>query len=204
VTFIDPVCHMVVDSASAKSTRIAGEPVYFCSDSCLSRFLADPSAYPLADPRRGSPGSAAAAATVAAAAGIGAALALLVLYFGLLSVLSGWDFTRDEFARYWPYIVALATGFGVQVSLFVLLRRLVQAKHAGKIVAVTGGASGAAMVSCCSHYLVNLLPALGATGLVTLVGEYQVELFWVGIAANALGVAYVGGRLLAFLREDRT
>ncbi|MGE5537002.1 MAG: YHS domain-containing protein [Gemmatimonas sp.] len=200
MAFIDPVCKMPVEPPSAKMAMVDGAPVYFCSDSCLSRFLADPAAYPIRRTAGRAPDSAAVVAAVATA--IGASLSLLALYFGLLSALSGWEFTRDEFGRYWPYIVALATGFGLQVAVYVLLRRLVHARHAGKVVAASGGASGAAMISCCSHYLVNLLPALGATGLVMLVSEYQVELFWVGIAANLAGLAYVGSRLAGFLRKE--
>lgn len=204
MAFIDPVCHMVVDPASAKVAVVSGNvPVYFCSDSCRNRYLAAPSAYPLAEPPRdrAAPRLRPAAIGFASAGGIGASAALLMLYFGLLTILSGWDFTRDEFARYWPYIVTLAGGFGIQVGLFLVLRGLAQANHAGKVVAATGGTSGAAMVSCCSHYLVNLLPALGASGLVSLVGQYQVELFWVGLAANLVGIAYVGRRLVTLLKE---
>jgi Cu+-exporting ATPase len=57
------------------------------------------------------------------------------------------------------------------------------------------------MVSCCAHYLANLLPVLGTAGLVSLVGQYQVELFWVGIAFNAAGIAYVGSKLVAATKE---
>jgi len=43
--------------------------------------------------------------------------------------------------------------------------------------------------------LVNLLPVLGATGLVTFATQYQVEFFWVGLAFNAAGIAFIGNRL---------
>ena len=54
------------------------------------------------------------------------------------------------------------------------------------------------MVACCTHYLVNLLPVLGATGLVSFVGAYQVELFWFGIASNLAGIAYIGQRVVSY------
>jgi hypothetical protein len=56
------------------------------------------------------------------------------------------------------------------------------------------------MLSCCTHYLVNLLPVLGASGLASLAGQYQVELFWVGLAANLAGIAYMASRVRAFSR----
>lgn len=131
------------------------------------------------------------------------ALALLLgVYFGLLTLVSGWQFTLEQFALYWPYIVALAAGFGLQVALFVYLRRLVSGAHGqGKVVAVSGTASTAAMISCCTHYLANILPIVGTAGLVTLAAQYQVELFWVGLAFNAAGIAYIGSKVMAAAKE---
>lgn len=138
----------------------------------------------------------------AAQLGILALAVLLGVYFGLLTLVSGWEFTLEQFGLYWPYIVALAVGFGVQVGLFVYLRRLLSGSGAhGKVVAVSGTASAAAMVSCCTHYLVNILPIIGAAGLVTLVAQYQVELFWVGLAFNAAGIAYIGSKVIAAAKE---
>lgn len=141
---------------------------------------------------------------IARAAGVAvlAGAALLILYFGLVSLVSGVRFMLDQFAQFWPFVMALATGFGVQVGLYTFLRNAVHAAHgSGRVVAVSGTTSGAAMVSCCAHYLVNLLPALGATGLITLIGQYQVQLFWFGLAANAAGIAYVGSRVFHFVKE---
>ncbi len=134
----------------------------------------------------------------ATTAGILALLALLGLYFGLLALVSGWRFTLEQFFLYWPYISALAAGFGIQVGLFVYLRRLVsRAKAHGEVVAVSGATTAAAMVSCCTHYLANLAPIVGAAGLVTFATQYQVELFWVGLAFNAAGIAYIGSKVAA-------
>lgn len=57
--------------------------------------------------------------------GLAAASVLLAIYFGFLTLVSGWEFTLEQFGLYWPYIVALAAGFGGQTRLFVYLRRLV-------------------------------------------------------------------------------
>ena len=134
--------------------------------------------------------------------GLFAILALLAVYFGLLTLVSGWQFTLEQFAAFWPFVVALAVGFGVQIALFVYLRHLVSgAKAHGKVVAVSGTASTAAMVSCCTHYLANILPIVGAAGLVTLATQYQVELFWVGLAFNAAAIAYIGSKVAAAIKE---
>lgn len=123
---------------------------------------------------------------------------MLAVYFGVLTLVSGWSFTVQQFGDFWPYVVALAAGFGIQVGLFRYLRRTVHAAPSNKVMVATGTTSSAAMVSCCTHYLANLLPVLGATGLASFVGQYQVELFWFGIAANLAGMAYMIHRLISF------
>ena len=131
-----------------------------------------------------------------AGAGVGAFGALLVLYFGVLTLVSGWSFTLSQFSEFWYYIVPLAAGFGLQVALFLKLREVVsRAKEAGAVIAASGTTSTAAMISCCAHYLANVAPVLGATGLVAFAAQFQVELFWVGLAFNAAGIAFIGTKL---------
>lgn len=127
---------------------------------------------------------------------------LLALYFALLTLLSGWQFTVSQFAEFWYYIVPLGAGFGLQVALYVRLRQLLtHSTHARTVMAASGTTSSAAMVSCCAHYLVNIAPVLGASGLVTFASQYQVEFFWLGLAFNAAGIAYIGNRLAQAARE---
>jgi len=135
---------------------------------------------------------------VARSAGFGIAAfgALLLVYFGALTLVSGWSFTWEQFAEFWYYIVPLAAGFGLQVALFLKLREVIsRAKQSGAVVAASGATSTAAMISCCAHYLTNVAPVLGATGLVAFAAQFQVELFWVGLAFNAAGIAFVGTKL---------
>jgi len=127
---------------------------------------------------------------------------LLAAYFGAVSLVSGWRFTLDQFSEFWFYIVPLAAGFGVQVALYVKLREVVRrGMGTGSMVAASGTTSTAAMISCCAHYLANVAPVLGATGLVTFAAQYQVEFFWVGLAFNAAGIAYVGSKLAGAIKE---
>ena len=127
---------------------------------------------------------------------------LLAVYFSLLTLVSGWDFTLSEFVRYWFYIVPLAAGFGVQIALFVYLKRLVGTPHgSGTVAAASGTTSTAAMISCCAHYLANVAPVLGATGIVTFAAQYQVEFFWVGLAFNAAGIAYIANKVFNARKE---
>jgi len=127
------------------------------------------------------------------ATGVAAFSALLGIYFGVLTLLSGWNFTVYQFAQFWPYTVALAAGFGAQAGLYMHLRQLsLSHHHAHHAIAASGTTSTAAMLACCTHYLANLLPVLGAVGAVSLAAQYQVELYWIGLAFNAAGLAYIG------------
>lgn len=123
--------------------------------------------------------------------GIIASAVLLTLYFAVLARISGWSYTKIQFAQDWYWIVALAVGFGVQVFLFSYARALHKARMSGKVLGVTGTTSGAAMLACCTHYLVNVLPFLGIAGLATFAGQYQTELFAAGVLSNLAGIAYL-------------
>ncbi len=41
----DPVCGMTVDPGTARSTTLAGQAYYFCSEGCRTKFVANPSKY---------------------------------------------------------------------------------------------------------------------------------------------------------------
>lgn len=129
---------------------------------------------------------------------------LLLIYFGVVSLISGLDFALDQFATFWYFIVPLALGFGIQVGLYIYLKNLVgQHGASGKVVAVSGTTSTAAMISCCAHYLVNIAPILGITGFLTVVAEYQIELFWLGLAFNAAGILYVTAMVVKVTKEHK-
>lgn len=57
------------------------------------------------------------------------------------------------------------------------------------------------MVSCCTHYLANIAPVIGAAGLVTFATQYQVERFWVGLAFNAAGIVYITSKVVRATKE---
>ena len=129
---------------------------------------------------------------------------LLALYFAVLSHVSGWSFAVGQFSQFWYFILSLAAGFGVQAGLYVRLKGLIAGMHGGGgVLGVTSATSTAAMVSCCTHYLANFLPILGVAGVVTFVGQYQVELFWVGLLFNLGGIFYMVSRRRKVKREMR-
>jgi Cu+-exporting ATPase len=136
--------------------------------------------------------------------GAGALVLLLAIYFGVVSLISGMDFALEQFAKFWYFIVLLALGFGIRVGLYTYLKNLVgQHGTSSKAVAVSGTTSTAAMVSCCAHYLANIVPILGVAGFLTVVAEYQVELFWLGLVFNAAGLLYVAAMVIKATKEHK-
>lgn len=123
-----------------------------------------------------------------------ASLTLLLVYFTVVSLVSGISFMLGQFSKYWYFVVTLATGFGIQFGLYSYLKEAMKKRHAStssKVLTVSGTTSTAAMISCCAHYLVNILPILGTIGILTVISQYQVWLFWVGIAFNLAGLIYM-------------
>ncbi|MDO8600982.1 MAG: hypothetical protein Q7R73_05285 [bacterium] len=127
--------------------------------------------------------------------------ALLALYFAVVSFISGWPFALNQFSQFWYFIVSLSAGFGIQIGLYSYLRGAIRERASGGIIAVSGTTSTIAMVSCCAHYLANLIPLIGVSGAVALIGQYQIELFWFGLLANAIGIGYIISRIIKFLKQ---
>ncbi len=132
--------------------------------------------------------------------GVAATVMLLAIYAAIVSLLSGWDFMLTQFSRFWYFIISLAIGFGVQVGLYSYLKNAVYHNTSERVLAVSGTTSTAAMISCCTHYLVNLLPIIGVAGIVTIISQYQIQLFWIGLIFNAAGIAYMTSRVIKFTR----
>lgn len=124
----------------------------------------------------------------------------LSLYFGLVTLLSGRQYALDQFFTFWYFIIGLALGFGTQIGLFTYLRGAIRMKEkaSGKILAATGVTSTLAMVSCCTHYLANILPVIGISGVAGFAGQYQTRIFWVGLAFNLAGMIFISSRIIKF------
>jgi len=127
---------------------------------------------------------------------------LLAVYFTILTLVSGWIFAQEQFVSYWYFVISLAVGFGIQIALYQYIKTLVHGGQGmGKVVGLSGTTSTTAMISCCTHYLVNLVPILGVTGLATFVAQYQVKIFWVGLAFNLFGIIFIGNKIIKFKKQ---
>ena len=126
---------------------------------------------------------------------------LLIFYFSTVTLISGWSFSKDQFSKFWYFILILAFGFGIQVGLYSYLKSAIHQNVSAKILATSGATSTAAMISCCAHYLVNVLPILGATGIITFISQYQIQFFWMGLVFNFAGITYMAGKVHRFSKE---
>jgi len=123
---------------------------------------------------------------------------LLIFYFSTVTLISGWSFSKDQFSKFWYFILILAFGFGIQVGLYSYLKSAIHQNVSAKILATSGATSTAAMISCCAHYLVNVLPILGVTGIITFISQYQIQFFWMGLVFNFAGITYMAGKVHRF------
>lgn len=139
-----------------------------------------------------------------AAAGVIASFALLAIYIGLITLAQGLDHALQQFMTDALFIVPVALGFGVQMGLFAELHRVTMLTRGS--AAVTAGATGtsaAAMLACCAHHLVDLLPIVGLSAAAVLLNEYRLALFAVGITMNAIGIVVIARQLARARRASR-
>ncbi len=117
--------------------------------------------------------------------GLLAGLGLLIFYLGVLSLFQGVEFAFLNLKSLWYLIFPLAIGFGIQIGLFFSI------KHTAALtgtVAGTGAVSGGSMIACCSHFLLNMIPFLGISGLAVFLMKYQSVFLGVGILSNVFGI----------------
>lgn len=126
--------------------------------------------------------------------GLLAALGLLSLYLGAITVAQGWDHALQLLAEDRWFVGAIAIGFGTQVGLFTRLR-WGHSRAAARGVAASTGTSTAAMLACCAHHLSDALPILGVSGATIFLELYKMPLLWLGIAMNLVGIVYLLRRL---------
>ena len=212
----DPVCGMTITERDAHAKRhVNGAEVYFCSVSCVQQFDAEPEHY------YSSLGSAPALQRTAITRSVGqvqmpastlwsrlllrpvafgllAVLGLLSFYLGIITLAQGWEHALEQLADDRWFIGAIASGFGTQIGLYTYLRGLHNHPATGGVAASTG-TSTAAMLACCAHHLVDILPIIGVAGAATFLNAYKIPMLWLGIVMNLIGIIY----LLRKVRQQR-
>ena len=127
-------------------------------------------------------------------AGALSSLFLVGVYLGLVTWAQGLEHARELLWGDRYFVAGIASGFGLQVGLFVHVRRLVAKAAAGSAAGITAagtGTSTAAMVACCAHHVADALPLIGLSGAAIFLNDYRIPLMAAGLAVNALGVAFM-------------
>lgn len=130
------------------------------------------------------------------AAGASGSFALLGLYMGIISLAQGVAHAFDQLATDVVFVSLIAAGFGIQIALFVELRAVDRGHRAAAAVTAAGtGTSAAAMLACCAHHLVDLLPLVGLSAAAVFLNAYKTPLFLVGIGMNVVGIVVIARQL---------
>ncbi|NJD27189.1 MAG: hypothetical protein FIA92_02705 [Chloroflexi bacterium] len=136
------------------------------------------------------------------AAGAVGAAALLLVYLAIITIAQGLDHAIEQLAADAIFVGLIALGFGTQIALFVELRAVDRHHRASAAVTAAGtGTSAAAMLACCAHHLVDLLPLVGLSAAAVFLNAYKTPLFLIGIAMNVVGIIVIARRLEAARQE---
>lgn len=135
-------------------------------------------------------------------AGVVGAAALLLVYLSIIALAQGVSHALEQLAADALFVGLIALGFGAQIALFVELRAVDRHHRASAAVTAAGtGTSAAAMLACCAHHLVDLLPLVGLSAAAVFLNAYKTPLFLLGIAMNVVGIVVIARRLDA-ARQD--
>lgn len=122
-----------------------------------------------------------------------AGVGLLILYFLVMAFgTRSWEYTFSELWRLRFWIGALVVGFSIQMGLFVYLKKCGQQENS-----LTGSAAGStttsslAMIACCAHHLVDVLPLIGFSVVATILSKYQEWFLALAIVFNLVGIAWM-------------
>ena len=132
-------------------------------------------------------------------------------YLGVLTWAQGWEYTSSQFVRDRWYVISIMIGFGVQATLYSVLRFHLYIPSAAtgqgdvmtpftSVMGASGGTSATAMVVCCIHHVTDVLPILGLSAAASFLTRYQCPFMLVGLAMNLLGI---GMMLFVLYRERR-
>ena len=141
--------------------------------------------------------------SVAILVGAAAAMLLVAFYVALVSLANGPRHAVDLLGGDRYFVAAIALGFGLEAGLYAyvrLLRATAAATRSSGAVAATGtGTSTVAMVACCAHHVVDVLPVVGLSGAAIFLTTYRTPIMLTGLAVNVAGIVV----MLSVVRTTR-
>jgi len=114
---------------------------------------------------------------------------VILINFVILALLGFPEMAIGVIYKYYILLILLIGGFGIQVGLFTYLNSM-NAIGCSTTIA-SGGISTVSMILCCSHYLLNIIPFLGAfvgASFLFALSKYTLHFLLIGIASNVTGI----------------
>lgn len=136
--------------------------------------------------------------------GIGGALLLGAVYFSIVSIAQGSSHAIEQFWQDRFIVVPILSGFGVQAALYVIIKKrlyvpVTSSGSSTRLLGAGGATSTIAMVACCAHHVVDVLPFLGLTAATAFLAQYRLPFLWLGLGTNVLGIMV----MLSILIKER-
>lgn len=121
-------------------------------------------------------------------------LALMALYLGIVSLVSGsMSHALDLLSEDKWLVAAIASGFGTQIGLFAFLRLSLYAaaRGVGMLTGAGTGTSTVSMIACCVHHVADVAPILGLAGITNVASfltDYKIPFMLIGLMMNLIGI----------------
>ena len=118
-------------------------------------------------------------------------LGLSVLYLVVLTLAESFSHALTQLVEMGHWIAILVIGFGFQLGLYTYIRVHLRKRRSAATaeVAASGGISTGAMIACCAHHLVEILPLIGLSAAALFLVKYQLPFIFIGIFSNLVGIA---------------
>jgi len=126
--------------------------------------------------------------------GVVASILLLIFYFLINYISSGYEGVIWNFKKYWPYIIVIDAGFGIQIALYTHIR----AFHQSCKSLTTSGISAGSMIACCFHHVTDIIPIAGI-GLSFALTAYTEFFMLIGVLSSIIGILL----MLSTIQENR-
>ncbi|MEK6220890.1 MAG: hypothetical protein N2D54_01420 [Chloroflexota bacterium] len=118
---------------------------------------------------------------------------LTAVYFGIVSLAESPQHALELFWEERWIVLPMILGFGVQVGLYTILKKrlfipIESIGPSGPLTGASGATSTFAMIACCAHHVVDVLPILGLSVAATFLAEYQTAFMFVGLGTTFTGI----------------
>jgi len=130
-----------------------------------------------------------------------AGIIVLMINWIVLALLDYPEMAINIISNNWILLILLIGGFSLQVGLFTYFHKLNAISCSTTFT--SGGISTVSMILCCSHYLLNVLPFLGAfIGASSLfaLAKYTPYFLWLGVISNVVGIGVLFYQKNKYLR----